>query len=137
MELESSYPYVAKTRSCQAKKSKGVVQVASHAAVKHNNVRALKAAITAGPTCVAIDAANNYFQGYSGGILNNCGGGNNLDHAVTAVGYGTEGGVLYAIVRNSWTASWGESGYIRMALKAQGKEGVCGILMDPTTVKTH
>jgi len=108
MELEASYPYVAKTRRCQAKKSKGVVKVASHAAVKHNNPKALKSAITAGPTCVAVDAANAYFQGYNGGILNNCGGGSNLDHAITAVGYGSENGVDYAIVRNSWTASWGE-----------------------------
>ena len=137
MELETSYPYVAKTRSCKANKSKGVVRATSHASVTHKNVSALKAAITSGPTCVAVDAANNYFQGYTGGILNNCGNGNNLDHAITAIGYGTEGGVDYAIVRNSWTASWGEAGYIRMALNAQGSEGVCGILLDPTTVKTE
>jgi C1A family cysteine protease len=116
MELETSYPYVAKDRSCKYKKSKGVVKVASHASVSHKNVSALKAAITSGPTCVAVDAANNYFQGYTKGILNNCGNGSSLDHAITAVGYGTKHGVDYAIVRNSWTASWGEGGYIRMAL---------------------
>ena len=136
MELETSYPYVAKTRSCKSSKSKGVVRATSHASVKHNSVSALKSAIAAGPTCVAVDAANNYFQGYTGGVLNNCGNGSNLDHAITAIGYGSENGVDYAIVRNSWTASWGEAGYIRMALNAQGSQGVCGILLDPTTVKT-
>ena len=136
MELETSYPYVAKSRHCKAKAKKGVVRATSHASVKHKSVSALKAAISAGPTCVAVDAANQYFQGYTGGILNNCGGGNNLDHAITAVGYGSENGVDYAIVRNSWTSSWGEEGYIRMALDIQSGEGACGLMLDPTTVKT-
>ena len=54
--------------------------------------------------------------------------GTNLDHAVTAVGYGNEDGEEYYIVRNSWSASWGEEGYIRISTKP-GKDGkgICGI----------
>jgi len=51
--------------------------------------------------------------------------GTHLDHAVAAVGYGTEGGVDYYIVRNSWTAAWGDNGYIKIAA-VEGK-GICGI----------
>jgi len=58
-----------------------------------------------------------------------------LDHAVTAVGYGTSGGQQYLLVRNSWGTRWGERGYFRAALDRDGP-GVCGILLDavrPTT----
>jgi C1A family cysteine protease len=65
------------------------------------------------------------FQMYSGGILDSSKCGTSLDHAVAAVGYGTENGVEYYIVRNSWGSSWGEHGYIRIAAKAG--LGICGI----------
>ena len=54
--------------------------------------------------------------------------GTSLTHAVVAVGYGSEGGKDYYIVRNSWGASWGEDGYIRIARKHDSK-GICGIQM--------
>lgn len=61
--------------------------------------------------------------------------GHNLDHAVTAVGYGSENGKEYYIVRNSWGPSWGEDGYIRMAAGKDGN-GVCGVLLDSTRPTT-
>ena len=139
MELESNYPYVAKTESCKAKASEEVLRVVSHSHVKKNSISALKSAIRSGPTGVSVDAKGSIFHGYKSGILNNCNGGNHLDHAIVAVGYGTDGhhGKYYAIVRNSWKSSWGESGYIRMSLEDQGDEGVCGILMDPKIAKTE
>jgi aminopeptidase C len=58
-----------------------------------------------------------------------------LDHAVTAVGYGSTEEHEFLIVRNSWGADWGENGYFRIAIDKDG-DGVCGILLDssrPTT----
>jgi len=62
---------------------------------------------------------------YTSGVLNSTSCGTSLDHAITAVGYGTEGGQDYYLVRNSWGASWGDQGYIKIAAVA-GK-GICGI----------
>ena len=72
----------------------------------------MKAALERGPQTVAVQA-NGTFMKYKKGIMNNCRG-TRLDHAIAAVGYGTEGGKDYWIVRNSWGTSWGERGYIRM-----------------------
>lgn len=57
--------------------------------------------------------------------------GTELDHAVIAVGWGTdEDAGDYYIVRNSWGASWGDGGYIKIA--AVEGDGICGIQMQPS-----
>lgn len=82
------------------------------------------------PVLVSIDAGGYAFQFYSSGVLTgDCG--TNLDHGVTAVGYGTtSNGTKSWLVKNSWATGWDEEGYIRMQSDIDAKEGLCGIAMD-------
>jgi len=57
--------------------------------------------------------------------------GQQLDHGVLAVGYGTESGQDYFLVKNSWGASWGDAGYIKL-----GSADICGMLNQPSQPTT-
>ena len=125
-ELETAYPYTARDGTCKYDSSKGKVNVKSVANVGAKSVSQLKAAIAKGPTSVTVEADRTVFQSYRSGILNSTACGTQLDHAITAVGYGTSStGQDYYIVRNSWGASWGDKGYINIA--AVNGVGICGI----------
>jgi len=132
---ESKYPYNGRDNACKDK-GEGLVKAIKPIRVTPDNGAQLRAAITAGPVSVAVAAGNMYFQGYYGGILNAPACKPNLDHGITAVGYGSENGVNYYIVKNSWGSSWGESGYIRLAATESGP-GTCGVQREPVTTSTN
>ena len=68
-----------------------------------------------GPIPVAIDSTSTAFEHYGGGILQSHQCGKEVDHAVLVVGYGSENGKDYWIIKNSWGTSWGENGYVRIS----------------------
>lgn len=61
-------------------------------------------------------------QFYESGILNNTDCSEGTNHAILAVGYGTENNVDHWIFKNSWGIEWGEKGYFRTVRSFQ-----CGI----------
>ena len=65
------------------------------------------------------------FQDYQGGIFAGCPttAANEVDHAITVVGYGTDNGQDYWLIKNSWGPNWGEKGFMRMARGVN----MCGI----------
>lgn len=68
---------------------------------------------------------------YSSGIFDGCNQENpDIDHAVVLVGYGSDNGRDYWTVRNSWSPSWGEIGYIRV-LRTEDEENRCGMDTNP------
>ena len=137
LELEKDYPYKGKDGvRCSASKKKEVVGVSDYAHVPENSADQLRAAIDQQPVCISVEA-DTYIMFYDSGIIDVDDCGTDLDHAVTAVGYGTEDGQDYFIVRNSWGADWGEDGYFRIAATNESAGGVCGIFMDSNYPHTN
>lgn len=80
------------------------------------NINAIKnALVNYGPVEVGMAVYYDFFS-YSGGIYYHTT--NNLAgyHAVAIIGYGSEDGVSYWIVKNSWGSDWGENGYFRIMM---------------------
>ncbi|GKD29066.1 senescence-specific cysteine protease SAG39-like protein [Tanacetum coccineum] len=101
--------------------------ISGYEIVPANNESALLKAVAMQPVSVTFDASN--FRFYSSGVFSGtCD--TRLNHAVTAVGYGTtDDGMKYWLVKNSWGADWGEEGYFKIQRDIDAKEGMCGIAM--------
>ncbi|KAK2445630.1 cysteine proteinase COT44 [Trifolium repens] len=126
IDFEYYYPYRGDDGVCDPpEKDAQFVKIDGYERVPPNDELALEKAIANQPISVAVDASDLHFEFYESGILDEpCG--RRLNHAVTVVGYGTENGVDYWIVRNSCGERWGESGYIRLR-RNTGSGGLCGI----------
>uniref|UniRef100_A0A8C9R3J2 Cathepsin S-like n=1 Tax=Scleropages formosus TaxID=113540 RepID=A0A8C9R3J2_SCLFO len=78
-----------------------------------------------GPVSIGINSLLPSFHHYRGGIYNDIHCSNlKINHAVLVVGYGTDKGQDYWLVRNSWGTAWGEKGFVRVA---RNKNNLCGI----------
>ncbi len=97
------------------------------------NEAALQAAIAnTGPISVAIDASHSSFQLYSAGVyFEPACSPVNVNHAVLIVGYGTLNGKKHYLVKNSWSTSWGQSGYIYMSRNAGNNCGIASYAVYP------
>lgn len=117
---EASYPYTAADGTC--KKVASVSTITGFSDVKAGSEDDLMAALQSQPVSIAIEADQSGFQFYKSGVFAGpCG--KQLDHGVLLVGAGTDAGVDYWKVKNSWGASWGDNGYIRMV---RGQD-MCGL----------
>lgn len=131
---ESSYPYVSGNTKTAGSCQHTCPIVSGSSISRHVDVsktdNSLMSALTQQPVSVAIEADQRDFQLYKSGVFTGtCG--TNLDHGVLVVGYGSEGGLDFYKIKNSWSSSWGENGYIRIGRGAQynGGAGQCGVLL--------
>ena len=132
---EQAYPYFSGTTktngACQ--KSCSIVSgsdVSKTVSVGVNSDSAMMTALAQQPVSVAIEADQSSFQLYKSGVFSgSCG--TNLDHGVLLVGYGTMTGGDYYILKNSWSNTWGDQGYMYLGKGSQynGGKGQCGVLM--------
>ncbi len=126
LDTESSYPYTARDGICKFNAANVGATDVGFVDIPSQDEDALTSALaTIGPISVAIDASHPSFQLYGGGVYSetSCSS-TQLDHGVTAVGYGSENGQDYYIVKNSWSSSWGDNGFIMMA---RNMDNMCGI----------
>jgi C1A family cysteine protease len=137
LSSESCYPYTSGNGdSGTCKKTCSHVagtKVSSYTAVTSYSDSAMMTALTIEPVNVAIEADSRSFQLYKSGLYSDLEGcGHTLDHAVVLVGYGSDNGQDYYILRNSWDITWGENGYMKLSRGSQnGKYGMCGVLSEP------
>jgi len=131
---ETDYPYIAaqgNTSTCHQQKACASLGLAAGVLQEGQEVdatpQALMAALAKQPVSIAIEADQMVFQHYQSGVLSSSACGNNLDHAVLAVGYGMDGTTPYWKVKNSWGPTWGEQGYVRFQ-RGEPNGGECGIL---------
>ncbi|XP_074662876.1 procathepsin L-like [Tubulanus polymorphus] len=127
IDTEESYPYKGVEGKCHFKKRDIGADDSGFVDIPSQDEDKLKEAIaTIGPVSVAIDAGHRSFQLYKEGVYDepDCSS-TQLDHGVLAVGYGVnEDGIDYWLVKNSWSAGWGDEGYVKMS---RNKDNQCGI----------
>jgi len=132
MESNKDYKYTGEDGTCQFQASKVVAKISNWTWVTNNVTgedenKMAQILYDQGPLSVCVDALS--WQFYFGGVLVDpffCG--TDLDHCVLITGFDVAEDWMFEDVpiwnvRNSWSADWGESGYIRI------KRGInlCGI----------
>ena len=133
--LESDYPYTSGTTrsagdcetTCSVVSDSDITRFVD---VKANSDDEMMKALNQQPVSIAIQADQKDFQLYKSGVFTgSCG--TKLDHGVLVVGYGTEDGSDYYLVKNSWGTVWGDEGYIKLGRGSEYNNGAgqCGMLM--------
>jgi len=132
---EDNYPYISGTtqkidncdKTCHVEPKSNIQ---TYIDVPPNSDDEMMKAISSQPVSIAIQADQREFQLYSSGVFTGkCG--NELNHGVLVVGYGTLNDEDYYLVKNSWSDSWGDSGYIKLGrgIQYNNGDGQCGLLL--------
>ncbi|XP_026316523.1 uncharacterized protein LOC113227748 isoform X2 [Hyposmocoma kahamanoa] len=125
--------YSERVLPCRAPPVPPVTHISGHVNVQPGDLDALKVAIRRhAPTVVVVDAKPKSFMFYKKGVLKDerCvkGPKKKLNHAVLAVGWGEQRGEPHFILKNTYSAAWGDGGYIRL----HGPSNTCGVLSVPS-----
>jgi len=127
---DNDYPYTGTGGTCKFNPLGVAVELTTFQDVSKNEDEIKNTLFENGPLAIAVNATP--FQFYTKGILTptkqSCNPAG-LNHGVTLVGYGSENGQNFWIIKNSWGKTWGEQGYIRLARGI----GACGMNTNVST----
>ncbi|KAK9884780.1 hypothetical protein WA026_009008 [Henosepilachna vigintioctopunctata] len=130
LEREEDYPYEEDdTGGCRADPSKIVTKISGYVTIPADDEDATRQALVVnGPLSVAIIAQND-FRLYAEGIFTDeCDNEDSTNHGVLLVGYGSENGKDYYLIKNSWSSQWGENGYVKWAREPKN---MCRVFSEP------
>ncbi|CAB0021060.1 unnamed protein product [Nesidiocoris tenuis] len=123
--LDSDYPYNVEEGVCQFDEKKIVASISNYGEIKNGSEISLQEAVAKfGPISVSIDSSLFEWNYYTTGVFDSPYCSTDVDHAVLVVGYGTENGTDYWLVKNSYGNTYGDHGYIKMA---RNKNNLCAI----------
>ncbi|CAG9313014.1 unnamed protein product [Blepharisma stoltei] len=125
----TNYPYKGTKGKCTTKaQNQPVANIISYQTAEANAPNNLMGLVVQQPITVVVQSNQAAWRMYTGGIISqDCG--TDVDHSVLIVGFDNTNNPPYWIVKNSYGPSWGESGYLRIAITSG--EGVCGINLYP------
>merc|ERR1712096_68866 len=114
LTTEANYPYTAgsgTTGKCITKKeTPKAFTISSYQDLAPNETYIAAYVAKYGPVVIGAEATSAWHS-YKGGILSvNCTQ-KKENHNIVIIGYGSDGGSDYWLIRNSWGVDWGEDGY--------------------------
>lgn len=118
IETESTYPYQAKDLPCVYNRARavGYVKFGSYNITQNDENELGERLFSVGPQAVTYDVEDDFFD-YESGVYrsDDCGTTtDDVNHAVVLTGYGSENGLKYWRVKNSWGTGWGNQGYFQI-----------------------
>jgi len=135
---EWKYPYLSwygNNSKCMYNDDKVgyAAKISDYVTLESNNYDDLVQAVAfVGPIAISVDASNWHL--YESGVYTGCDMDQpDIDHAVLLVGYGMDQSLKlpYWTIRNSWTPTFGEDGYIRVYRDGYDTPVVCGVDTTP------
>jgi C1A family cysteine protease len=123
--MDRDYPYNASTGTCNFKTNATLLNISG---IKYCNndlavickVSTVYGLVKQGPLAVSVDASGLFASYKSGVYTAAC---KSSNHAVVLAGYGYDAptNLNYWLVRNSWGSTWGDRGYIKIAVNDSNK----------------